>query len=165
MMVLPPGEPMIITVPDESEYVRSAGFGGKIIHFVVEQHAGPRGHIAVAEEQIHRDGDGRAVSRGVEHGEMRGVHALWLRLDSRQEVGGHGPVGANAAALARCVVDTHQLLERHLDEIRITQENRAVAIGTAHGLDDEMLARGGIHVLQIEPGKDIERIQHRDAAR
>ena len=96
---------------------------------------------------------------------MRRVHALGLGLDSRQQVGGHGLVGANAAALARGVVDTHQLLQRHLDEIRVAQVNRTVSIGTAHRLDDQVFARGGIHVMEIETGEDIERIENRNAAR
>jgi hypothetical protein len=90
---------------------------------------------------------------------MRGLHAAGLRFDAGQEIRRHGLVGADAAALSRRIVQARELLQRHFDEIRIAQVNRPVAIGAAHGLDDQMLARGGIDRVQVETRQDIEGVQ------
>src|SRR6202051_3750552 len=76
---------------NEAVGIGDAGFGGEVVHFVVEQKAQAFGGGAGAEGVVERGGDGNSVAFGVDDGIMRCVLRLanrdWAQLRFALEFG------------------------------------------------------------------------------
>src|SRR5690606_2510463 len=128
--------------------------------------AGAGNHQTAAEPEVQRDRCRDAVSLAIEYGEVRGLRTVpRRRLDARQHLAWRGAIEPDRDALTIGVILVSQALDRHRDEIRIAEMKSTVAVCAPHRLDDQVLARGGIDIREIEALENVERIDEHDAPR
>jgi len=93
---------------------------------------------------------------------VRGIARLAAR--GRGSARGSAPK-RDGTPLRRGVALVQEPLDRHGHEVGIAQIARAVAIGAAQRLDDEMRARRRVLGVEIESFQDVQRLDEHDAPR
>ena len=109
--------------------------GGKIIHFVVQQHTGARYGERRAERQVDAQGRGHRITLAVDQREVGGIGAFLNALGLTQFETRRGALGIDAGRQLAGMFRRQQPLGRHGDKIAVAQQQGAVAIGAPHQFD------------------------------
>ena len=116
--------------------IRGAGLGGKVIHLVIEQHAGAGHHDVRAEAEVEGVGVSHHIAVSICYRVMGGVGALiGYRVAGADFIRGLRLVRGDQFAALGGVVFADQRLDGDQGLIRVTEVATAVGVGELHALD------------------------------
>ena len=140
------------------------GVGGqrlcrKVVHFVVQQHAGAGRHVAGAEGQIDRQCRGDVIALAIQDRKVGGAALRPQRtVTGLRQAGAEGGSGRrNTARQAIQIRRRQQIGLRHLGKRGVAQIVGAVAIGAPQGFGHQVLAVG---FQRSGPTQTVKQWQH-----